>query len=311
MKTIINKKRIRIHLFFWVIVTSLFSGCKEEELGNVADISGLGGDVWVKGPIDQWIYDSLTVPYNISVKYKWDQFEFNNLTRTLVPADESQVLPLLRTIRNIWITPYVEDAGLTFFNKYSPKTFVLAGSNEYNTDGSVTLGTAEGGRKVILFAVNDFKVKGMPGYQAADSSFVKQWFFQTIHHEFAHILHQNKLYPQEYKQISSGLYQGGNWINFSDNDARKDGFVTSYSTSSFSEDFVEMIAVMLLEGKGGFDRIVNSIPEGNSINGTSKAQAQAALRTKEEMIVSYYKTAWNVDFYSLQAKTKAALTKVL
>ncbi len=287
------------------------SSCKEEDLGNVEEIAGLGGDTWVKGPIDQWIYDSLTVPYNIAVKYKWDQFEFNNLTRTLVPADESQVIPLLRTIRNIWIAPYVDDAGLTFFNKYSPKTFILSGSNEYNTDGSVTLGTAEGGRKVILFAVNDFKVKGMPEYQSSDSSFVKQWFFQTIHHEFAHILHQNKLYPAEYKAISSGLYQGGNWINLSDNDARKDGFITAYSTSSFSEDFVEMIAIMLLEGKGGFDRIVNAIPEGTSINGTTKAKAQAALRTKEEMIVAYYKSAWNVDFYSLQAKTRAALNGVL
>jgi hypothetical protein len=29
------------------------------------------------------------------------------------------------------------------------------------------------------------------------------------------------------------------------------------------------------------------------------------------MIVSYYKSAWNIDFYSLQAKTKAALAGVL
>ena len=60
--------------------------------------------------------------------------------------------------------PYVEEAGKVFYNKYSPKFFILSGSNEYNSEGSITLGTAEGGRKVILYGVNLFKIKGMEGY---------------------------------------------------------------------------------------------------------------------------------------------------
>jgi hypothetical protein len=34
--------------------------------------------------------------------------------------------------------------------------------------------------------------------------------------------------------------------------------VTAYSSLNFDEDFVEMIAMMLTEGKAGFDKIVNS-----------------------------------------------------
>ena len=294
-----------------LLLSSLMISCKEEEIGDVEDIPGLGGDTWVQGPIDKWILDSLTTPYNISAKYKWDQFEFANVTKTLVPPDEAQVVPLLSTIKKAWTVPYVEEAGLVFYNKYSPKFFVLSGSNEYNAEGSVTLGTAEGGRKVALFGVNLFKIKGMPGYNAAkDSAFVKRWFLQTIHHEFGHILHQTVLYPVEYREITKALYQGGNWINWSDAEARRDGFVTAYSSSSFDEDFVEMIAIMLTEGKAGFDKIVESIPAGISDKGTTQAQAKAALRQKEAIVVAYYKNTWKIDFYSLQKRTRSAMNKL-
>lgn len=299
-------------LFFAALIFSVgLSGCKEEEIGEVEEIPGLGGDEWVQGPIDKWILDSLVTPYNISAKYKWDQFEFGNITKTLVPPDESQVIPLLSTIKKAWTAPYVEEAGKVFYNKYSPKFFILSGSNEYNAEGSVTLGTAEGGRKVVLFGVNLFKVKGMAGYDPGrDSSFVKDWFLHTIHHEFGHILHQTVLYPVEYKNITKALYQGGNWINWSDADARRDGFVTAYSSSAFDEDFVEMIAMMLTEGKVGFDKLVNSIPEGTSPRGTTKAQAQAYLRQKEAIVVAYYKNTWNIDFYSLQNRVRKSMNKI-
>ena len=293
------------------VMSISLTSCKEEELGDIEDIPGLGGEKWVPGPVDQWIMDSLTKPYNISAKYKWDQFEFKNITKTLVPPDEAQVIPLLSTIRKSWTVPYVQEAGEVFYNKYSPKTFILSGSNEYNAEGSVTLGTAEGGRKVVLYGTNLFKIKGMPGYDPArDSSFVKLWFLHTIHHEFGHILHQTVLYPVEYRNITKSLYQGGNWINWSNEEARRDGFITAYSSLNFDEDFVEMIAMMLTEGKGGFDKIVNSIPEGTSPNGVTRAQAISSLRQKEAIVVAYYKNTWNIDFYSLQKRVRGSMNQL-
>lgn len=304
-------KQSIFNLIFVLALLSGLSSCKEDGIGDIKEYPILYPENWVPGPVDQWILDSLTKPYNISAKYKWDQFEFANVTKTLVPPEESQVVPLLSTIKKAWTAPYVEEAGLVFYNKYSPKFFILSGSNEYNVDGSVVLGTAEGGRKVVLYGVNLFKIKGMPGYDPGrDSSFVKDWFLHTIHHEFGHILHQNIMYPVEYKSITKGLYQGGNWINWSDADARRDGFITAYSSVDFNEDFVEMIAMMLTEGRAGFDNIVNSIPEGTSPQGTTKAQAQAYLRQKEAIVVSYYKNAWNIDFYSLQNRTRSAMNKL-
>jgi substrate import-associated zinc metallohydrolase lipoprotein len=215
-------------------------------------------------------------------------------------------------LNDVWIKPYVAEAGLVFFNKYSPKNFILSGSNSYNDNGSIILGTAEGGRKIVLYAVNKFRIKGDPDYDpATDSSFIKTFFIEVIHHEFGHILHQNIMYPQAFKKINPDLYNGQNWINVSNANARRDGFVTSYASSGFDDDFVETIAILLAIGKTGFDYIVNSIPVGISINGTTREQAQAYLREKEAIVVNYFKQSYNIDFYALQARCRNALNKYI
>jgi substrate import-associated zinc metallohydrolase lipoprotein len=281
---------------------------KDDDLGNIEDIPGLGGDTWAKSPLDQWLYDTLTKPYNIAVKYKWDQFEFE-LGKTLVPPKEEKVIPVMSAIKQVWINTYIAEAGEIFFKQYSPKFFILSGSASWNANGTITLGTAEGGRKVVLYLLNEFRTKNMPGYEPRDSATVKQ-MFHVIEHEFGHILHQNVMYPQEYRRITAGLYTG-NWNNISDYEARRDGFVTAYAMSGYDDDFVEMISIMLTEGRGGFDVIVNSIPAGASINGTSQADAQARLRKKEAMVVDYFKTVWKIDFYSLQSRTRKEIVKLL
>jgi len=291
-----------------LILSAGLSSCGEDDV-DISKIPQI--TVPIEGSIDLWLRDSLLTPYNIRMQYKWDQFEFGDVTKTLVPPKEEQILPVTRATINTWIKPYIDQAGKTFFNKYSPKTFVMSGSVQYLSDGSILLGQAEGGRKIVLFDVNNFRVRGMAGYEAArDSNNVKR-STHTLQHEFGHILHQTKFYPVEFKTVCQGLYQGENWINVSDAEARRDGFITSYASSAFDEDFVETIAMMLVEGKSGWDKMINDIPAGFSTNGTSQADARAKLRRKESIVVNYYKTAWDIDFYALQKKTRAALIPLL
>ena len=293
----------------YICIIILAVACnKSEKLSPVDDIPGLGGDVWVKGPIDNWIYDYLTKPFNISVKYKWDQFELE-LNKNLVPPREEKIIPVMEAVKKVWIDTYIAEAGGAFMRTYCPKFFVLCGSASWNTDGTITLGTAEGGRKIVLYVLNDFRTKAMSGYTPSDSFTVKQ-MFHTIEHEFGHILHQNVLYPDDFKRITPGFYTA-NWNNVSDNAARRDGFVTAYAMSAPDEDFVEMISMMLIEGRAGFDKIVNSIPAGTSINGISQADAKAKLRKKETMVVAYYKDVWGIDFYSLQTRVRGAVDELI
>jgi substrate import-associated zinc metallohydrolase lipoprotein len=299
-------KRLKFILFFLFLTT--FVSCKKESLDNVDDIAGLGGDTWAATPIDTWIYDNLTGPFNIAVKYKWDQFELS-VNKTLVPPKEEKIIPVLSAVKKVWIDTYIAEAGEVFMKKYCPKFFALAGSASWNTDGTITLGTAEGGRKVVLYVLNDFRTRDMTGYRPSDSFNVKQ-MFHTIEHEFGHILHQTVYYPVNFKTISVGLYTS-NWNNVRDAQANRDGFVTAYAESAPDEDFVEMISMMLTEGRSGFDAIVNSIPAGISENGITQAEAKSRLRKKEAIVVNYFKDTWGIDFYRLQTRVRTAVEQLI
>ncbi len=290
-----------------IIISFSFTvfSCQREDPLHVDDIPGLGGDTWVKTPLDQWLYDSITIPYNISIKYKWDQFELE-INKTLVPPMEEKIIPAMRSLKKVWIEPYITEAGRVFFNKYSPKFFILAGSANWNIDGSVTLGTADDGRKVMLYELNEFRNKSMSGYTSADTGVLKQMFW-VMEHEFTHILDQNVRRPVEFDAISAGFYTS-DWINTSTMEARRDGVISAYALSRNYEDFAEMVSIMLTEGKSGFDAIVNSITE-TSIRGTTPEVAKARLRQKEQLVVNYFKDAWNIDFYSLQTRKRQAIVE--
>lgn len=298
MKTVISYISV-------LLIIMLLSSCrKEDALGNVDNIPGLGGDTWVQGPIDKWIADNLTTPFNIEVKYKWDQFALGQLDKNVVPIKEPIVIPLLSALKRVWLNTYIAEIGNDFIKANCPKFFVLAGSAAYNLDGTALLGQAGGGRQIFLLQLNYFRNKTMPGYNLSDTVVQKE-AFHTVEHEFAHIFDQLKQRPYAFDKINQGLYSS-DWINVDDDEAKRDGFITAYASSVAAEDFAEMVSLMLIEGKSGFDRIVNGITS-TSVRGTTPQEAQARLRQKEAAIVDYFRKTWNIDFYRLQTRTRTAV----
>ncbi|MGI4022045.1 MAG: zinc-binding metallopeptidase [Janthinobacterium lividum] len=283
---------MKTQYFKIIVIIALFSlitaSCTKKEVLPDTPIVGLGGDTWAKGPIDDYILTNFTNPYNIEVKYKWDPYELD-ISKALVPVIETNVMPSLNVVKQIWIDPYDKIAGAGFIKKYSPKQFVLVGSAQYNSNGTITLGEAEGGRKITLFVINSFDRKNLPEVIR---------MMHTIEHEFAHILHQTILYPQAFKTLNPEWYTA-TWFNNTDADANAQGLVTAYSKAAVDEDFVETVSFLLVEGQARFDAIVAG----------TNAKAAGILRQKEAIVVSYFKTAYNIDFRALQAETKAAIIK--
>ena len=271
-------------LMIFIFFGSLMACTKDDKIDSV-NIPGLGGETWEKGPLDFWLDSVFTNPYNIEVKYRFERYELT-LDKTLVPVMESKVQPVMSTIQKTWIAPYIAEAGEAFFKTYCQKQFVLVGSPQFNSNNTITLGTAEGGRKIVLFWLNDFVL--------TDKPFVKE-MLHTIHHEFAHILHQTIMYPVEYKRISTGYT--GSWNDYTLEEALARGFITQYARSAPDEDFVEMVATMLVEGKDGYEAIIAEAP----------ADAQAKFRQKEEIVVRYFMENYNIDFYRLQTRVQDAI----
>lgn len=287
-------------IYLLILALVVFASCKkEDDLGDVSAIPGLGGDSWVATELDTYIKDTFTIPFNVAAKYKWDQGELD-FDKTLTPPREEKIKPVLSSIKKVWIDNYVAEAGKLFMQKYIPKFFVLVGSANWNIDGTITLGTAEGGRRIVLYVLNDFRTKGMTGYVASDSTNVLQ-MFHTIEHEFGHIMHQTVYYPQDFKRISVGGYTS-NWNNSYDSTANEKGFISAYAQSAPDEDFVEMISIMLTMGKAQYDALVNNI---------KSADARTKLRQKESIVVNYFKDVWGINFTSLQTRTRNSINALI
>lgn len=266
----------------------LLNSCREEESLPTDPIIGLGGETWAKGGIDEFVYNNFIKTYNIAVHYKWSPFEVNP-NRTLVPPYEDKVIPIMTAVRDIWMKPYEKNAPANFLKKYSLSQFVLVGSPEYQSNGTIILGTAEGGTKITLFEVNNFDLNNRAMIER---------ILHTIHHEFAHILHQTIDYPQAWRGLSTQWYTA-TWFNSTNAEAQAQGLISAYSKAAEREDFVETIAFLLVEGQERFDAVVAANPGVANI-----------FRTKEQLIVKYYADVMKIDFRALQVDVKSAIDKL-
>ncbi|MES2850284.1 MAG: substrate import-associated zinc metallohydrolase lipoprotein, partial [Bacteroidota bacterium] len=135
--------------------------------------------------------------------------------------------------------------------------------------------------------------------------------FQTIQHEFAHILDQNVRVPLAFSSTSANSYTS-DWLNLTNQDAHDAGFITPYAQSGRDDDWAEMVSFLLVNGRQYFENYVNSINyTGTTATGITAAQARQRLRDKEAALVTYFDQAWNIDFYVLQARTREAINSIL
>lgn len=229
---------------------------------------------------DRWILANYTMPYNISLKYHMEDIESDH-DYTLAPADFDKSVSLAHIVKYAWLEAYDEVAGIDFTRQYVPKVLHLIGSAAYEDNGTMVLGTAEGGLKVTLYLVNSLQIS---------KAFLNQYYFKTMHHEFAHILHQTKNYDTDYDRISEGLYVSGDWYQQPDADALKKGFISPYAMSEPREDIAEVTSIYITNTAEYWENRMKSA-------GTSGA---AIITQKLNIVKAYMKTAWNIDMDELR-----------
>ena len=181
--------------------------------------------------VDKWIRENYIGLHNIDVIYKWQDIEAES-DKNLTPPRADTVVPFLRVVKKAWLDTYITLCGKDVMNPIFPKQLLLLGSNSYNTDGTVTQGTAEGGKKIVLYNLDEFN--------PSDSDNVKK-SIRVLHHEFCHILNQKKEYNIAFEQVTPSSYTA-TWTNNSDKVANAAGFVTPYAMAEPGEDFAEMVA---------------------------------------------------------------------
>lgn len=346
-------KRIYLFLLISSVLTSLYSCEKEEKL---RDESVVTTQKVYQNDLDKWIYENLTKPYNVEVKYKWSANEIP-VEYVVSPPKMEKVREYLEAYLNLWIKPYEEESKAggnpDFLYKYMPKLLVLVGTPAYNADGSMTLGQAEGGRKVTIFDIDNFakvevKSTDTPAKILEKKRDAIMTSFHSLHHEFAHIMHQTKFYPDEFKEISKGDYTA-RWMDILPFTSNLKGFITPYSMLNENEDFVEIVAAMLDKSKysnvpftfqetplkdsnGQFTNVLGDVTLtdwemalyiwGRDYKWDANWNivyfrtpegdvGYAKFTNKVNFVTTYYKEKWGVDLYSLQKRIETAVNTLI
>lgn len=171
-----------------------------------------------------------------------------------------------------------------------PRVIHLIGSPAYNSNGTMVLGTAEGGLKVTLYMVNNLTDAMLESYAS-----MTQYYFHTMHHEFTHILNQKKPYDTSYNKITESGYVSGNWYQIQDSEAHGKGFVTPYAMSEGLEDFAEMLSTYITYTPEQWQAILD---DAQKVGGD---EAVSALNQKLNIVRNYMQDSWNVDIDVLRA----------
>lgn len=273
----------KICLFALAAILSLgFNSCSED---NPSSDSIFGGKTVHRDNFDKWLLANYTYPYNIDVKYKMEDI-YSDMKYHLVPADSAKSAKLAIIAKYLWFDAYAECVGPNFVKANVPRIIHLIGSPAYNSgQGTMILGTAEGGLVITLYMVNNLTDKMLTDYAT-----VNEYYFHTMHHEFTHILNQRKPYNPAFDLVTQSGYVSGNWLNVSTRDARRAGFVSPYAMMNGAEDFAEMLSFYVTYTPQAWQAILDEA-------GTRGANL---INQKLTLIKDYTQSSWGLDLDQLR-----------
>ena len=144
-------KKTILGLFAFVCAFS-GSSCSEDDLSGTSVIKP---EQTTETPLDAWLYKNYIEPYNIEFRYRYEDME-SDMIYDLTPANYEKSVQKAKLVKHLCLQAYDEVTGShDFITSYFPKMVFLVGSPAYNNNGEVVLGTAEGGTKITLYAVNN------------------------------------------------------------------------------------------------------------------------------------------------------------
>ena len=267
-----------------------FSSCRKDE--PLSKDSIITMDDYIQNDFDKWLEANFVNPYNIVFKYRY-QIDESNRTYYTIPASYDCAVIMAHIVKYLCIDSYDEVAGVNFTRQYFPKMFFIIGEWEYNNNGTMILGTAEGGKKILLTGVN-WIPKVLDGTYSSSYDIARglnHYYIKTIHHEFTHILNQTKDFPVEFSQITPNDYVYNDWSNAPYNSGyMQRGFISSYAQHSDREDFAEMLSIYVTNTQEQWDSWM-----------TDAGDAASLITAKLDLVKSYMLGTYDINIDQLRA----------
>ena len=274
-------KRYILHTAVILAALAAASSCVKDTLSENSVITV---SETKKNDFDKWLEANFLLPYNIDFKYRFEMNE-SDMNYFTIPADYEYSIVMAHLVKYLCVETYGEVAGITFTRSYFPKMFFLTGEWEYRNNGTIILGTAEGGKKIFLAGVNL-----LPQYMHTAED-LNHYYIKTIHHEFTHILNQTVDFPVDFSMITGTGYVADSWSDAPYNrEFLQNGFITDYAQHSDTEDFAEMLSEYITHDQKWWDEQIGKAGEkGHLIN------------AKLDIVRTYMQDSFNIDIDVLRA----------
>ncbi len=274
-------KKYLLYALLAVSTGTALVSCSEDDL-NAESVITI--DKKQANDFDKWLTANFVNPYNLEFKYRYEYKETDADYYT-IPAELNQAIEMAHLVKYLCLESYDEVAGIDFTRNYFPKMIFTIGEWEYRNNGTIILGTAESGKKILLTGVNYLDT-----YKSSPAA-LNHYYFKTIHHEFTHILNQTKEYSAEFKLITGNSYVADSWSKEPFNVGYLErGFISDYAQHSDTEDFAEMMSLYVTNSKEQWDEWMAEAGE----NGAPLLQA------KLDIVKSYMKDSWGIDMDKLR-----------
>lgn len=274
-------KKYLLYALLAVSTGTALVSCSEDDL-NAESVITI--DKKQANDFDKWLTANFVNPYNLEFKYRYEYKETDANYYT-IPAELNQAIEMAHLVKYLCLESYDEVAGIDFTRNYFPKMIFTIGEWEYRNNGTIILGTAESGKKILLTGVNYLDT-----YKSSPAA-LNHYYFKTIHHEFTHILNQTKEYSAEFKLITGNSYVADSWSKEPFNVGYLErGFISDYAQHSDTEDFAEMMSLYVTNSKEQWDEWMAEAGE----NGAPLLQA------KLDIVKSYMKDSWGIDMDKLR-----------
>lgn len=281
-----------IRAILWMLVCGLpaLFGCEETLDSSIYD----SRYEQPQNDLDRWLLSNYVNPYNIEVKYRWQDIE-SDIGYNITPVEYDKAFHLAKILKHAWLEAYDEaSGGIDFCRANAPRVLFLVGSPEFEPSGGLKLGTAENGMKITFIMVN--LVDSMAKYPSE----LNTYYLHTMHHEFTHILNQKKNYDPGFAKISEGNYIQGDWTHVSESEALQGGFITSYACSEPREDFAEMLSCFLTYSDADWQYLM----------AYAGSEAAAVIDLKLSYVRTYMKDVWNIDIDELQTIVRRRTSEI-
>ncbi len=302
------------HVYILSLLIIFIASCSDENNLSTNSVVDKNKVVKNQSELDSWIYNNITKPYGIEVKYRWDKNGVEQ-GRYNYPPEQSKVKSVLEAVKYLLLETYTlpNIGGKDFMKGKNPIRIVMYGGRNLDSEGFELINNSNSSAiEMDIYNVNDFD----------DKDYDKVYILaRTLHHQFAKRLLE--LFPykrDEFLSISKNRYLSSTedilllgltrkaLFQVSES-ANHIGFFTQHSRISPEDDFAEIISVTLTNPQTIIEKALRdakTTPYQDSdqqVQQEMEEQAKQAFKeisSKQKMVYDYFNKEIRINIKRIQ-----------